>query len=197
MCVTPFLWYFTEFGVWLHPNLLHFKESRVVTMNRDINWSVQDTVFCRFYTNVYHNNDVIMSAMASQIISLTIIYSTVYSGADQRTHQISTTLVFVWGLHRWPKNSPQKGSVTRKMFSFDDVIMYNIYFIPICSVGVMLVVRPDVVNLPPNLQEFYIRFVFRVSCWWVVRIFFIRRLCLPERHFARARVTIRVPVSMK
>ena len=30
----------------------------------------------------------------------------------------------LWGgIHRWPVNSPHKGSVTRKMFSFDDVIM--------------------------------------------------------------------------
>ena len=33
-----------------------------------------------------HYNDVLMSAMASQIISLTSVYSTVYSGADQRKH---------------------------------------------------------------------------------------------------------------
>ena len=31
--------------------------------------------------------DVIMGAMASQITSLTIVYSTVYSGVDQRKHQ--------------------------------------------------------------------------------------------------------------
>ena len=34
-----------------------------------------------------HYNDVIMSAMASQITSLTIVYSTVYSDADQGKHQ--------------------------------------------------------------------------------------------------------------
>ena len=28
------------------------------------------------------------------------------------------------GIHRWPVNSPHKGPVTRKMFPFDDVIMY-------------------------------------------------------------------------
>ena len=27
------------------------------------------------------------------------------------------------GIHRWPVNSPHKGTVTRKMFPFDDVIM--------------------------------------------------------------------------
>ena len=33
----------------------------------------------------FHYNDVIMGAMASQITSLTIVYSTVYSGADKKT----------------------------------------------------------------------------------------------------------------
>ena len=36
---------------------------------------------------VRHYSDVIMGAMASQITSLTIVCSTVYSGADQRKHQ--------------------------------------------------------------------------------------------------------------
>ena len=66
---------------------------------------------------------VIMGAMASQITSLTIVYSTVYSGADQRKHQSSTSLAFVRGIHRRSVNSPHKWPVTRKMFSFDDVIM--------------------------------------------------------------------------
>ena len=70
-----------------------------------------------------HYNDVIMGSMASQIISLTVVYSTVYSGADQRKHQSSASLSFVWGVHRWPVNSPHKWPVTRKMFSFHDVIM--------------------------------------------------------------------------
>ena len=64
-----------------------------------------------------------MSFMASQITSLTIVYSTVYSGADQRKHQSSASLAFVRGIHRGPVNSPHKWPVTRKMFPFDDVIM--------------------------------------------------------------------------
>ena len=64
-----------------------------------------------------------MSTMASQIASLTIVYSTVYSGADQRKHHNSASLAFVRGIHRWPVNFPHKGPVTRKMFQFDDVIM--------------------------------------------------------------------------
>ena len=70
-----------------------------------------------------HYNDVIMEAIASQITSLTIIYSIVYSDADQRKHQSSASLAFVWGIHRGPVNSPHKWPVTRKMFPFDDVIM--------------------------------------------------------------------------
>ena len=69
------------------------------------------------------HSDVIMGEMASQITSLTIVYSTVYSGADQRKHQSFASLAFVRGIHRCPINSPHKGLVTRKRFSFDDVIM--------------------------------------------------------------------------
>ena len=49
---------------------------------------------------VYHYDDVIMGTMASQITSLTIVYSTVYSDADQRKHQSSASLAFVRGIHR-------------------------------------------------------------------------------------------------
>ena len=41
-----------------------------------------------------------MDAMASQITNLTIVYSTVYSDADQRKHQSSASLAFVQGNHR-------------------------------------------------------------------------------------------------
>ena len=71
----------------------------------------------------WHYDDVIMSAIASQITSLTIVYSTVYPGADQSKHESSASLAFVWGSHRGPVNSPHKWPVTRKMFPFDDVIM--------------------------------------------------------------------------
>ena len=64
-----------------------------------------------------------LNSIASQITSLTIVYSAVYSAADQRKHQSSASLAFVRGIHRGPVNSPHKGPVTRKMFPFDDVIM--------------------------------------------------------------------------
>ena len=41
-----------------------------------------------------------MSTVASQITSLTIVYTTVYSDPDQSKHQSSASLAFVWGIHR-------------------------------------------------------------------------------------------------
>ena len=70
-----------------------------------------------------HYNDVIMSTIASQITSLTIVHSTVYSDADQSKHQSSASLAFVQGIHRGPVNFPHRWPVTRKMFPFDDVII--------------------------------------------------------------------------
>ena len=68
-----------------------------------------------------------MSAMVSQITSLTIVYSSIYSGADQKTNkqknQSSASLAFVRGIHRSSVVSPNKGPVTRKMFPLDDIIM--------------------------------------------------------------------------
>ena len=70
----------------------------------------------------WHYNDVIMGAIASQITSLTIVFSTVYLDTDQRNYQSSASLAFAWGIHRRSVNSPHKWPVTRKMFPFDDVI---------------------------------------------------------------------------
>ena len=64
-----------------------------------------------------------MGAVASQITSLTIVYSTVDSDADQRKHQSSASLAFVWECE-FPAQCP----VTRKMFPFDDVIMCRRFY---------------------------------------------------------------------
>ena len=64
-----------------------------------------------------------MMATAFPITSLTIVFSAVYSGAEQRKHQSSASLAFVRGIHQWQVNSTHKESVTRKMFPFDEVIM--------------------------------------------------------------------------
>ena len=63
-----------------------------------------------------HYGDVIIVAITSQITSLTIVYSTVYSDTDQRKHQSSASLAFVRGIHRGPVNSPHKWPVTLKCF---------------------------------------------------------------------------------
>ena len=55
------------------------------------------------WRDLKHYNDVIMSTIASQITSLTIVYSTVYSDADQRKHQSSASLAICAG------NSPGTG----------------------------------------------------------------------------------------
>ena len=93
--------------------------SILLKQNKDVN-----------YNNIWglrHYNDVIMSAMASQITSFTIVYLTVYSEADERKRQSSASLAFVRGIHRWPVNSPHKWPATRKTFPFDDVIMQRGY----------------------------------------------------------------------
>ena len=74
-----------------------------------------------FHISIY--SDVIMSVMSSQITSLTIVYSTVYSGTDQRKHLSSTSLAFVRGIHQSLVNSPHKVPVMWKMLPFEDVIM--------------------------------------------------------------------------
>ena len=67
--------------------------------------------------------------MTSQLVGwrlkspASVVYSTVYPGADQRKHQSPASLAFVRGIHQGPVNSPHKWPVTRKLFPFDDVIM--------------------------------------------------------------------------
>ena len=94
----------------------------------------RDTSFCGrdgkkgpYYIFLYHYSDVIIGAMASQITSVSIAYSAVRSGADQRKHQSSASLAFAMRIHWWPANSPHKGPVTKKVFPCDEVIMTVIY----------------------------------------------------------------------
>ena len=104
----PICWYMCNSFRFEHLRALRFKSSWAI-------WN-DPQVFV-------HYSDVIMGTMTSQITSLTIVYSTVYLGADQRKRPCFASLAFVRGIHRWPVNSPHKRPVTRKMFPFDDVIM--------------------------------------------------------------------------
>ena len=63
-----------------------------------------------------HYNDVIMTMIASQITSLTVVYSTVYSDANQRKHESSASLAFVWGIHRDRWIPRTKGQLRGKCF---------------------------------------------------------------------------------
>ena len=79
-----------------------------------------------------HYGDVMMTAMASQITGVLIVCWTVCSGADHRKHQSSASLAVVRGIHRWLVDSPHKGPVTRKMFPFNDVIVFGHHCAFIC-----------------------------------------------------------------
>ena len=115
-----------------------------------------------------HYNDVIMRAMVSQITSFIIVYSTYHSGGDQRKHQSSASLAFVCGIPRWPVNSPHKGSVTRKMFPFDDVIMHP-------GIGIDIVLLQRESNLPDIdlLINTWMRRKMATFCWWYFEIHFV------------------------
>ena len=69
------------------------------------------TVSIGLISGITHYDDVIIGAMASEITSHTIVYSTVYSDADQREHQSSASQAFVWG------NSPGTGEFPAQMAS--------------------------------------------------------------------------------
>ena len=131
------IWHFSKARLCAHVQIFSSKFSYEVflqyTILEWILWGARETLNC-MHGHVVSFNQIygiitqdysyaIMSAMASQITRLTIVYSTVYSGADQRKHQSSASLAFVRGIHRRPVNSPHKGPVTRKRFPFDDVIM--------------------------------------------------------------------------
>ena len=119
-----------------------------------------------YFISLHHNNDVIMSTMASQITGLTIVYSTVYSDTDQRKHQSSGSLAFVRGIHRWPMNSPHKGPVTQKMFPFDDVIMLRRHGMKMRSTLLNLCDRKSqdhYKELPVMLSFNFL--LCRVNCW--------------------------------
>ena len=118
-----------------------------------------------------HYDDVIMSEIASQITSLTIVYSTVHLGADQSKHQSSASLAFVWEIHRWPVNFPHKWPVTRKIFPFDDVIMssqiFNSLFNRPILIGRWFIsVPPNWRWRPPGRWTPIPSPISRISTWW-------------------------------
>ena len=116
-----------------------------------------------FASRVYHYDDVTTTAMASQITSLMIVYSTVYSGAYQRKHQSSASLAFVWGIHRdrWiPRTKDQlRGKCFHLMTSSCDRISFIFHW------------RLETRGLPRTslwLWEIPHWLMFISSCWeWI------------------------------
>ena len=134
------------------------KLAHLITIWQGLNsWNVQREISV-------HDGDVTMGAIASQITSLTIVYSTFYSDADQRKHQSSASLAFVRGIHRRPVNSPHKWPITRQMFPFDDVIMINLNLMK--CVDCLYIAE----WYPPGLTELMIgipQHIFIDEIWWV------------------------------
>ena len=120
MCMTPDQYITTNY-FWARFSMKWYTNSFLLSSD----YMLGD-VYCTREQCCMHYDDVIMCAIASLITSLTIVYSTVYSDADQRKHQSYASLAFMWWIHRGPVNSPHKWPVTRKIFPFDDVIMYNL-----------------------------------------------------------------------
>ena len=100
-CTNPSIWNLKKRSAYLYSKLISLIE---------IIFDTQNVLL------LSHYSDVIMGSISSQIISLTIVYSSVYSGADQRKHQNSASLPFVRGIHQRPVNFPHEGPVTRKCF---------------------------------------------------------------------------------
>ena len=71
-----------------------------------------------------------MTAMASQITSLAVVYSTVYLDADQRKHQSSASLAFMWGIHqdRWIPRT--KGQLRGKCFHLMTLSWCDVFVMP-------------------------------------------------------------------
>ena len=106
---------------WLMPSInttmFHISMAMLCTYTYVSVWSIyipimfNDMAMC-----LIHHTDVIMTTVASLITSLTVVYSTVYSDADQRKHQSSASLSFVWGIHRDRWIPRTKGQLRGKCF---------------------------------------------------------------------------------
>ena len=119
-CPTIIIWMTQSCDYFLIPVCIGRKPCRIFHFTKWL--SLSPILNCCFHL-IPRYSDVVMSAMASQITSLMIVYSTVYSDADKKKHQRSAPLAFVREIHCWPVNSSQKGPATRKMILFRDIIM--------------------------------------------------------------------------
>ena len=102
----------------------------------------------------------------------------IYSDADQRKPQGSTSLAFVWGIHRGPVNSPHKWPVTRKIFPFDDVIMMSQDSIQIFPKYFLkfLQLSPIVMNRIFGSERYFTYFCYLIHCG-------LNKIAFFRRHF--------------
>ena len=96
-----------------------------------------------------HYNEVIIGAMESQFTSITIVYSTVYSGAYQRKHQSVTGLCV--------GNSPVTGEFPAQMASnAENVSIWWRHYVlyETCLIGLLIYLRlpkfESQINEPPD-----------------------------------------------
>ena len=121
--------------IWFQPHLIECK-------------CYATLAYLRCYSCCKYSSFSMQIKKKTQITSLAIVYSNVYSGADQRKHQSPTSLAFVTEIHRSPVNSPHKWPVTRKMFPFDDVIMsYKSLVTQLLAAIISLLIIPLIVVL--------------------------------------------------
>ena len=133
----------------MHKNPQFWSVSPIQIWTRVTRWTPKDLPGILDYHSTPLYSEAIMSAMASQITGVLIVYSTVCSGADQRKHQSSASVAFVRGIIRSPVNSPLKGPVTRKMFLFDDVFMK----IGNKFVGLILMLKSPNLKITPGMPK--------------------------------------------
>ena len=108
-------------------NWLYFSMVLSISVNMLLKFIVPrcSNFICVWYSSDENRySDVLIGAMVSQITSISIVYSTVYSGVDQRKYQSSASTA-----SRWLVNSPHKGPVSRKILPFDDLIIWWAVFI--------------------------------------------------------------------
>ena len=90
-------WRLTAPRHYLNQGLLLISEVLWHSFESNFTTNVQSPIL---HNEFEHYIDVIMTTIASQITTLTMVYSIVYSGADQRKHQSSASLAFERGIHR-------------------------------------------------------------------------------------------------
>ena len=117
-------------------------------------------------------NDVIMSAMASPITSLSIIYSTVYWGTDQRK-QTSASQAFVRGIHRWLMNSPHKGPVTQKCSHLMTSSWWGYY---LCPMGCSFVNRVVIYGKGAHVNIYHVKYK-SIIFLYLLHIFIHMHMC--------------------